>query len=73
MNIRIRAALEVAGFTAIAVACGFIMGQILNLIEQNFGMQGVLILLGSIVGGALLNMMYQIRVSHLRLMEKLKK
>lgn len=73
MNIRVRAALEVAGFTAIAVACGFIMGQILNVIEQNFGMRGVSILLGVIVGGALLNMVYQIRVSHLRLMEKLKK
>ena len=72
MNIRIRAALEVAAGTVAFFGVAYLVQFGLEALLTAYGMNGVLILLGVAVIGFFMNLVYQIRVSQLKYTEKLK-
>ena len=72
MNIRIRAALEVAAGTVAFFGIAYLIQSGLEALLAAYGMNGVLILLGVAVVGFFMNLVYQIRVSQLKYTEKLK-
>lgn len=66
MNIRLRAGIEVLLGAVGLVFVAILMSTGLDYLLENYGPKSILVIGGVLLGGALLNILYQIRVSQLK-------
>ena len=72
MNIRLRAGIEVVLAAVGLVVFVALISAGLDFLLENYGAKSIILALGILVGGTLLNMVYQIRVSQLKFQESQK-
>ena len=73
MKIQHRAALEVIAGTIAVIGVIALVQFGLEALLEAYGLRGALILVGCVVGGFFMNLIYQIRVSQLKYLDTLNK